>query len=221
MADWISLREMARRRSCTLAAVQKAIATGRITAAAVRRDANGRLQAIDADQAAIDWYQNTDAELALRTGTLVPQPASIEAPTRPEAQRVMDDAAGTSVLAADSAAPRAQLQLDDREATSPSLGAAKLDEFQRDRARNERIKAINAELDLALRLKTLVSADDVRRASFDAARTAQEALMRLPDRLSPLLAAETDAARIRALLDQAIREALHGLAERAEQLAAA
>lgn len=215
MADWISLREMARRRSCTLAAVQKAIATGRITAAAVRRDANGRLQAIDADQAAIDWYQNTDAELALRTGTLVPQPASIEAPTRHEAQRVSDDAAGTSVLTADSAAPH------DREGTVPSPGAPKLDEFQRDRARNERIKAINAELDLALRLKTLVSADDVRRASFDAARTAQEALMRLPDRLSPLLAAETDAARIRALLDQAIREALHGLAERAEQLAAA
>lgn len=225
MADWISLRDFARRRGCTLAAVQKAIATGRVSAGAVTRDARGRLSGIDADQAAIDWHDNTDPELALRTGTVVPAPSQATDTQARDAQTgIVDEAPGGLALSgAESPLPRAHTVLDRGGDTSPDRGTADADtdSFRSDRARNERIKAVNAELDLALRLKVLVHADDVRRTAFDAARAAQDALMRLPDRLAPLLAAETDVARIRALLDQGIREALHGLAERAEQLAAA
>ena len=90
MADWISLREYSRRRNVTLGAVQKAIASGRVTA--VRRDDKGRLVAIDAELATQQWSTNTDPDLALRTGTVVPPPDRI--PTREDAQRVSEDASG-------------------------------------------------------------------------------------------------------------------------------
>jgi hypothetical protein len=203
MADWISLREFARRRDVTLQAVQKAIATNRITAAAVRRDDTGRLKAIDADQAAIDWHRNTDPELALRTGTVIPAP---------EVHKV-------SVSA--SSVPQAPLSLGVSD-SSPDRGAPLEDDsFRRDRAENERLKKVNAELDLAERLKLLVPVKDVRRVAFESLRETHDTLIRLPDRLAPLIAAETDPVKIHALMTHEIRGALNALAERAAELATA
>ncbi|MBL8527560.1 MAG: hypothetical protein JNL68_07750 [Burkholderiales bacterium] len=60
MADeWLSLREFARRHSVALNAVQEAITSGRISAAAVRRDAAGRLVAVDEQRALVDLHENT------------------------------------------------------------------------------------------------------------------------------------------------------------------
>lgn len=211
MADWISLREFARRRDVTLQAVQKAIATKRITDAAVRRDGTGRLKAIDADQAAIDWHRNTDPELALRTGTVIPPPASvvlanpdigipISAGAPPDAIRQL------ALPASDAAADRAPLEDDS---------------FRRDRAENERLKKVNAELDLAERLKLLVPVKEVRRVAFESLRETHDTLIRLPDRLAPLIAAETDPVKIHALMTHEIRGALNALADRAGKLAGA
>lgn len=213
MANWISLREFSRRRDVTLQAVQKAIATNRISPAAVRRDDNGRLKAIDADQAAIDWHRNTDPELALRTGTVIPTPQSDTPPPGSTRTPVALEVAGID------AAPRA-VQLD----TAPDLltdAAAEPDSFRRDRAENERLKRVNGELDLAERMQLLVSVESVRRAAYESARDVHNKLIRMPDSLAPLLAAETDAVKIHALMSHAIREALNGLAERSGHVASA
>lgn len=203
MADWISLREFARRRDVTLQAVQKAIATKRITDAAVRRDDTGRLKAIDADQAAIDWHRNTDPELALRTGTVIPPPASV-----------------VDVAAAPVDALR-QLALPASDAAAADRAPLEDDSFRRDRAENERLKKVNAELDLAERLKLLVPVKDVRRVAFESLRETHDTLIRLPDRLAPLIAAETDPVKIHALMTHEIRGALNALADRAGKLAGA
>lgn len=219
MADWVSLREFARRRDVTLRAVQVAIASGRVTA--VRRNDAGRLTAIDADEAARQWNANTDPELALRTGTVVPPPN--ETPKREESATGMSaapaDPRRLGAVGADAPLPDAQQPSGD-EGASPERGSES-DSFHRDRAENERIKRINGELDLAERLKRLGKVEDFRRAGLEAAMQAQDALMRLPERLAPLLAAETDPVRCHALLAREIRVVLDGLAERARQLAAA
>lgn len=213
MANWISLREFARRRDVTLQAVQKAIATNRISPAAVRRDDNGRLKAIDADQAAIDWHRNTDPELALRTGTVIPAPQADTASPGGSRQLVDLEVAGVET------APRGQAASD---AAGDLLGEpAEPDSFRRDRAENERLKRVNGELDLAERMQLLVTAESVRRAAYESARDVHNKLIRMPDSLAPLLAAETDAVKIHALMSHAIREALNGLAERSGHVASA
>lgn len=226
MADWVSLRDFARRRGVSLTAVQKAIASGRVTA--VRRNDAGRLTAIDADLAAEQWNERTDPELALRTGTVVPPPNEIpkretgatgvdEAPAGGQAPA---DAGGQLPVGAESRSPRVPPHGGDDDEASPDRGAES-DNFHRDRAENERIKRINGELDLAERLKRLGKVEEFRRAGLEAAMQTQDALMRLPERLAPLLAAETDPVRCHALLAREIRVVLDGLAERARQLAAA
>lgn len=214
MADWVSLREFARRRGVVLGAVQKAIATGRVTA--VQRDAKGRLCGIDADLATQQWNSNTDPELAMRTGTIVPPPDD-ETPTRRDAQRVVDDAPDSfDPSGVESPAPRAQ-NVGREQTASPDGGTT--DGFHADRAANEKLKRVNGELDLAERLKKLGLTEEFRRAAMEAARATQSALMRLPERLSPLLAAETDPVRCRALLEHELRAALDGLAAHARRLA--
>lgn len=216
MADWVSLREFARRRGVVLGAVQRAIASGRVTA--VQRDANGRLKAIDADLATQQWNSNTDPELAMRTGTIVPPPDD-DTPTRRDAQGVADDASDSlELFGAESPSPRAQ-NVGREQAASPDGGPA--DSFHADRAANEKLKRVNGELDLAERLGILGRTEDMQRAAMEVARATQTALMRLPERLSPLLAAETDPVRCRALLEHELRMALDGLAANARRLAAA
>src|SRR5262245_50287802 len=68
--NWISLRAYARHRDCTLAAVQKAIASGRIPPSAVKRNEAGELEAIDQVAADAAWLANTDPVEAARSGTL-------------------------------------------------------------------------------------------------------------------------------------------------------
>src|SRR4051812_5004703 len=64
--EWISLREFSRRREVSLGAVQKAIASGRVTA--VKRHASGALDAIEYHAATQQWNTNTDVDQAMRAG---------------------------------------------------------------------------------------------------------------------------------------------------------
>ena len=199
-----------------LPALEHVDPTGRVTA--VQRDAKGRLCGIDADLATQQWNSNTDPELAMRTGTIVPPPDD-DTPTRRDAQGVADDASDSlELFGAESPSPRAQ-NVGREQAASPDGGPA--DSFHADRAANEKLKRVNGELDLAERLGILGRTEDMQRAAMEVARATQTALMRLPERLSPLLAAETDPVRCRALLEHELRMALDGLAANARRLAAA
>ncbi len=73
------------------------------------------------------------------------------------------------------------------------------------RDRVETARAELFELELAEKRGELVKADDVRKAAFEKARIARSALMTLPDRVSQLVAAESDASRCHAILDAEVR----------------
>jgi hypothetical protein len=53
-----------------------------------------------------------------------------------------------------------------------------------------------------------VDADAVRVAAFNKARTTRDTLLNIPDRLSGVLAAESDARRVHALLSAEMRQML-------------
>src|SRR5262245_12421995 len=76
--NWISLRAYSRHRDCALSAVQKAIASIRITA--VKRDENGRVIAVDQIAADRQWANNTDPVEAARSGASILPPNSPEQP---------------------------------------------------------------------------------------------------------------------------------------------
>jgi len=69
--EWVSLSEFARRRGVALFAVQKAIASGRVTA--VRRDDTGRLVGIEVAAATMQWDMNTDPVEAAKSGKVLGQ----------------------------------------------------------------------------------------------------------------------------------------------------
>jgi len=63
-------------------------------------------------------------------------------------------------------------------------------------------------------LGVLVSKAEVEKAAFASGRILRDALMGMPDRMAPRLAAESDIARIHADLEGEIRFALNALADR-------
>lgn len=69
MANWMKLRAYARHRGVTLAAVQKAVETGRVTA--VRRNEKGWLVGIDQEQADREWAERTDPSEAAKNGQVL------------------------------------------------------------------------------------------------------------------------------------------------------
>lgn len=74
-------------------------------------------------------------------------------------------------------------------------------------------KARLAMLELSVREGRVVEAAAVERAQFDAARRVREKVLAMPDKLAKELALESDAARVRKILDRECREALNGLAD--------
>lgn len=82
------------------------------------------------------------------------------------------------------------------------------------RADRERAAAAMAQLQLAEKLGQVVMADAVEKAATLAAKAMRDAVLGIPDRCASLLAAETDVARVHAILSNEIRQALNGLADR-------
>lgn len=76
------------------------------------------------------------------------------------------------------------------------------------RARRERTEADLADLRLAEQRGQLVRAADIRAAQSRKLASLRDALLQLPARLAPLLAAETDAGRIDELLQQELAQVL-------------
>jgi phage terminase Nu1 subunit (DNA packaging protein) len=102
-----------------------------------------------------------------------------------------------------------------REAFGPSPAAVLV--YQDEAAREKRASAQLRELELAERAGELVPAADVEFRVFNVARAAREALMSIPDRVATIVAAETDAAAVHALLTAECRKVCEQLAERQAQ----
>ena len=79
------------------------------------------------------------------------------------------------------------------------------------RARREHYAAEKARLEALQGRGELITAADVKKEAFSLARAVRDALMTIPDRLAPELAACTDARQVHQLLSDEIRVALRGL----------
>ncbi|GAB7128763.1 hypothetical protein JCM19000A_32710 [Silvimonas sp. JCM 19000] len=93
-------------------------------------------------------------------------------------------------------------------------------DFQAARAKKETHLAGIAELEERKQLRQLVELSKVQLALTDNAAAMRAALERLPDRIAPVLAAESDPRRIYQLLDDEIGLVLDELAKIAERLPA-
>jgi hypothetical protein len=76
--------------------------------------------------------------------------------------------------------------------------------------RFRKAKAIQAEMELKKSLGELVLVDEVRDAAFKEGRMLRDAIMAVPDRLAPVIAAENDPAKCRAMIAKELRSVLEG-----------
>ncbi|QZA80194.1 hypothetical protein [Deefgea piscis] len=91
-------------------------------------------------------------------------------------------------------------------------------DFQVARAKRETHMAKIAEMDEQQRMGNLVDVNMVRQAMTDNGAAMRAALERMPDRIAPVLAAETDPTVVYQLLDEEIGRILDELVRTAEQL---
>jgi hypothetical protein len=175
----MSLRAYARHRGVSLRAVQKAIASGRISARA-----DGLLDAASADA---NWARNT-------------APRPIPAAKVPVKRAVAKAAPEGAHHHAD---PRPAA----REPVEPPRLESGL-EYSKARAVRESYLARLAKIDFEERTEKLVSRDEIRVAAFNRYRTFRDGMLNIPDRLAAVLAAESDPRRTHELLSTEIRKAL-------------
>lgn len=81
------------------------------------------------------------------------------------------------------------------------------------RALNEQYKAAVKKLEYEERTGKLISADKVRETAFDVARRVRDAMLNIPDRVSALIAAESNEIKVRELLTKEIRQSLMELVD--------
>ena len=200
MEEWVSLREFSRRRGVALAAVQKAIDSGRVTA--VLRDANGRLKGIEVNQATAQWDAKTYPVQAARTGQVLGVPASPVAPELP--------LAAPHAPAAPPGAPAAADDQDDPEG------------YYQHRAKREKYAAEKAELEYLQAVGELVPAREIREVAVRRYRAIRDKVLNIPDRLSAVLVGEarsgdptTVEARVHAAMTKELKRVLHELSDAA------
>lgn len=69
------------------------------------------------------------------------------------------------------------------------------------------------EIAVAEKRKTLVNAKEVEQQAFAMARQLRDAILAIPDRVTPIIATEMDEHAVRQILDKEFRNVLRGLAE--------
>lgn len=195
MQAFVSLREFARQRGVTLAAVQKAIESGRVTA--VRRSENGRLRGIDLIAGTEQWNARTDPAQAARSETVLGAPAGPSAELPLEGAPPAHEGASGSAKSGD-----------------------EKDDYYRHRARKEEFAAHQAELDYLKAIGSLVSADEVRQVTERRYRTIRDAVLAVADQEAEILAAEKDPLVVRDRLTRSLKKALHELSDAARAGAA-
>jgi hypothetical protein len=178
----LSIRGYARHRGVSHAAVQKALATGRITAGQ-----DGRIDPAVADQ---EWATSTDLSKPRNSVTGIPKKRRVSgAPSDPLGTPGLEDGVA-SQQPGDASAPRL------------------ISSYAASRAAREAYLARLAKLEFEERSGKLVDADQVRAQIYGLGRRLRDAFLSMPDRLAPLLAGEVDQAVVHRLLTQEIMTCL-------------
>lgn len=213
--DWVSLREFSRRRGVALSAVQKAIDSGRVTA--VRRNARGHLEAIDARLAAVQWDGNTDPVEALKNGKLPGQQQADESNTpRENGARGNGGQGAAPALGPERELPLFQADkpagdssLAGKSESSAAVGDAKDFGYLQARATTEQYRAKQAELDYLEKLGLLVAVGEVERETAEIFSQLQTSIYQQLAAHAQEFAAETDPIRMERLLREALRKVFH------------
>jgi len=200
--QWVSLRAYARHRGVALSAVQKAIASGRVTA--VKKDGT-RIVGIDLVAADGQWLENTDPDQAARTkglpeSSLPAAPLTLQAPPGP--------------------APAAAAPGSDEPVQAAVESKGKDFGYLEERAKREKFAAAQAELDYLKAIGQLVPTAELRAVTAQRYRAIRDKILGIADRLASILAAEKDPARVHAALTKEIKQVLHELSDDARAEAA-
>lgn len=178
----MSQAQYARHRGCSKVAVGKAVKANRISLV------NGQIDATVAD---IQWRANTRARVS-----------------RSAASASGDSAHGaTQPLGLGDPLPTSSAASAD---TPDDVGRG--DGYTANRNLREAADRQMAELNLAKAQGSLISVDSVRAALGSVFSTTRDALLQIPARLSPLLAAESDPATVQTMLYTELHQALQHLA---------
>lgn len=100
---------------------------------------------------------------------------------------------------------------DHKALTTEKAGTAGLS-FHDARTLSERYKAALRKIELDEKTGRLVEAEQVKIAAFNKSRAVRDSLLNIPDRVAPILAAETDELRVSEILNQELKAALEELA---------
>lgn len=113
---------------------------------------------------------------------------------------------------------RANEEASDGEGAPPAPPAddEKIESYQKSAARLQHYKAALAEIEYQIQTGTLVRKDELDREVFKFHRSIRDQLLNIPDRTAALLAAETEQAKVHAILSREIRRVLSVLADEAE-----
>ena len=206
MSELIGIREAARRIGVSDTAVRKAIAAGRVKIAGHTKTSNRPLLAWP--ECAEDWSENSDASKRTHVGSQgsprrqrqeAPPPPLVTAAERLGPPSVADD---TSQFADDGSEMRIHDGMTLNEAkTAKAIYDARL-----------------ARMDYEEQQRILVKAEEVRAQAFRLARSARDELLTIEDRLSPILASETDLTAVRSILREEMRRVCERIAMGAEKI---
>lgn len=172
-------RAYARHRGVTLAGVQKAIASGRISTVLV-----GDKPRIDSDQADRDWTLRTD----------------------PAAQSLLYSAGPPAASASERAAPRTELPDPDDDGDAATEDTATV-EYRTHRAERERIRKEREQLELDELRGSLIRLEDAKRLAFTSYRALRDVALAVPARVANQVAGMTDAWEIEQHLEHQLSEA--------------
>lgn len=111
-------------------------------------------------------------------------------------------------IAAGQPAPAQPVQVPEFQAGGGAAGTSKNATYLQAKTAREVYEAKNAQLEYEERIGKLIRVDAVRATWAAAVSSTRDALLQIPSRLAPVLAAETDLAAVTLLLEDEIRQAL-------------
>ena len=191
----MGLREYSRHRGVSLAAVQKALDTGRI-----QKESDGTINPVKANKA---WEANTD-QAQQRTHSAVIRPKQ-----EPEPTMAPTTAPTLAPTLAPTTAPTTAPNLAPRSNDPAVVPATKgLPSYADSRSAHEYFKAQTAKLEYEQQKKILVLRKTVDDEIFSENRRVRDRLQNIPGRVAPILAAMTDILEIEKMIAQEIYDAL-------------
>lgn len=175
---YMTIREYSRHRGLALSSVQVAIKSGRIHIAKEEQHGKKIWKFVDSDIADKEWSQNTNVDQQ-RT------------PTRRE-MGISQESSRTANYTEADAEPmflEGLIPASSPESKSPHISSNENSdqdsvEYLKERARRERISRMNAELDYAEKVGTLVHVSKMRAALFNAGTVVQQNLLTISSRIS-------------------------------------